>query len=66
MAVPQHAGKVRIVWTNSHDETQTPITYGVVAGPQDCTLRSGKEQIKFAWTVTSAEESYFTVLPKAA
>lgn len=64
--VPHHAGQVCIVWTTSIDESQTPITYGVIAGPQECTLRSGKEQVKFAWTVTSAEEGYFTILPRHA
>lgn len=64
--LPHHAGQVCIVWTTSIDESQTPITYGVIAGPQECTLRSGKEQVKFAWTVTSAEEGYFTILPRHA
>lgn len=64
--VPHHQGQVCIVWTTSINEAQNPITYGVIAGPTECTLRSGKEQIKFAWTVTNAEQAYFTILPRRA
>lgn len=56
---PTHAHQVRLVWATTAPET--PPAYAIVAGQEECILHTPTGQIRYRWSVSTAEESFFTI-----
>jgi hypothetical protein len=54
-----HPNQVRLVWTTTAPDT--PPAYALIAGPDECTLHTPAQQIRYRWSVSSAEEAFFTL-----
>ncbi|OBK37011.1 type VII secretion protein EccE [Mycobacterium sp. 1245111.1] len=54
-----HPNQVRLVWTTTAPDT--PPAYALIAGPDECTLHTPTRQIRYRWSVSSAEEAFFTL-----
>jgi type VII secretion protein EccE len=65
LADPARPGQVRLVWATA--APSKPPAYAIVAGPDECTLHtpvgqdSPAEPIRYRWSVSSAEEAFFTI-----
>lgn len=56
---PTHAHQVRLVWSTTAPDAAPG--YAIVAGSEECILHTPTGQIRYRWSVSTAEESFFTV-----